>query len=286
MRFGKTMSCICLFLCCVATHKFGVVHAADEPVAPVIIPIAAYIGALPSLQVSIGGQQSTFLLDTGGGLTMLTPETAKALGCKPWGQLTGFRMRGDRLDTPRCNDVHLSLQGTTVDVPLAGIWDFSKVLPKNAPPLGGSIALDAFVGRVVTLDLNEGTLTLETQASLKKRIRHATEVPMRLTRETGGAALVPNVAVDTPKGRIWMELDCGSNSDVIVNRPLAAALGLDLKAKGAQPFVLSLGGVMSVKTKGNIQDLIIDGNVGALVLKRWAITLDLAHEKMWLTPKT
>ena len=138
---------------------------------------------------------------------------------------------------------------------------------------------------VPSLDLSEGTLTLETQASVKKRIRHATEVPMRFTREIGGAALVPNIAVDTPKGRIWMELDCGSNSDVIVNRPLAEALGLDAKAMGPQPFIISLGGLMSVKTKGYVEDLVVDGNIGALVLKRWAITLDLAHEKLWLTPK-
>ena len=167
-------------------------------------------------------------------------------------------MRGDRLDTPRCNDVHLSLEGATVDVPLAGVWDFSEVLPKDAPPLGGSIALDAFVGRAVTLNLTEGTLTLKTQASLKQRTHHAIEVPMRFTREIGGA-LVPDIAVDTPKGRLWMELDCGSNSDVIVNRPLAEALGLDPKAGGAQPFALSLGGALSVKTKGRVEDLIVDG---------------------------
>ena len=285
MSFGKTISCICLFLFCAARYDANVIRAADEYKAPVIILIGAYLGVLPSLRILIGGQQSTFLLDTGGGLTMLTPETAKALGCKSWGQVTGFRMRGDRLDTPRCNDVHLPLKGTSVAVPLAGVWDFSKVLPKDAPPLGGSIALDAFAGRVVTLDLTENTLTLETQASLKERIRHATEVPMRFTREIGGAALVPYVAVETPQGRIWMELDSGSNGDVIVNRPLAEALGLDPKAKGVQPFVLSLGGVLSVKTKGSVDDLIVDGDIGALVLKRWAITLDLAHEKLWLTPK-
>ena len=281
---------ICLFFSLVLAQYTSAtpgstVRAGDERNEPVIIPILSYLGALPSLQVSIGGQQSTFLLDTGGGLTMLTPETAKALGCKSWGQLTGFRMRGDRLNTPRCNDVQLSLDGTTVNLPLTGVWDFSSVLPKNAPRLGGSIALDAFVGRVVTLDLTEGTLILETQGSLKERIRQATEVPVRFSREMGGAALVPNVAVDTPHGRIWMELDCGSNSDIIVNRPLAEALGLNPKAKGAQPLVLSLGGVMSVKTRGSVEDLIVDGNIGALVLKRWAITLDLAHEKLWLTTK-
>ena len=172
MQFGETISCICLFLYCATTFGVGVIHAADEHKAPVIIPIAAYLGVLPSLQVSIGGQQSTFLLDTGGGLTTLTPEIAKALGCKSWGQLTGFRMREDRPDTPRCNDVHLSLDGTAVNVPLAGIWDFSKLLPKDAPPLGGSIALDAFVGRVVTLDLTKDAFIIETQASLKERTRH------------------------------------------------------------------------------------------------------------------
>ncbi|HEV7775306.1 MAG TPA: aspartyl protease family protein [Luteibacter sp.] len=259
--------------------------SAAGSMAPVVMPLVPYLGVIPSLQVSIDGHPSTFLLDTAGGLTVFTPEVAKAVGCKPWGQLTGFRMRGDRVDTARCDNVRLSLAGATVDMTQAGVWDISKLLPKDAPPLGGSLALDAFAGRVVTLDLSGGKFILETQASLKERVRHATEVPMRLVREVGGASLVPVVAIDTPKGRVWMELDCGSDGEVIVNRPLAEALGLDPKAKGAQPLAMSLAGGMAVKAKGQVMDLVIDGNIGAPVLKQWVITMDLAHEKLWLAPK-
>jgi hypothetical protein len=242
-----------------------------------------YLGAVPSLKVDIGGKPATFLLDTAGGLTVVMPATTKAIGCQPWGQMTGFRMRGDRLDVPRCDDVTLSAQGMSLRLETAGVWDFSHLLPKDAPPLAGSIALDAFADRAITLDLAGGKLIVETPRSLADRVKAAIEVPMRIGREVGGRSLTPFVGVDTPKGRLWMELDCGSDGYVIVNRSVAAALGLDPAAKGKQPLATSLGGT-PLKADAQIMDLAIDGNIGAPILKRWVITLDLAHQRLWLAP--
>jgi hypothetical protein len=243
-----------------------------------------YLDLLPSLQVEFGGRIHTLLLDTGGGLTAVTPASVAAIGCHPWGRLTGFRMRGDRVDLSRCDGVKMTLAGLTVRVPEVGVWDFGKALPKNAPPLAGSIALDAFANRAVTLDLADRQFIIETPASLALRLRreHALAVPVRFEREVGGASLVPLIGIDTPQGRVWMEMDSGSDGDVIVNQPLAPALGLDPADKRAQPMAVSLGGVLTLRARAQIASLVIDGDIGEPVLRDWIITLDLAAGKLWL----
>jgi hypothetical protein len=264
-------------------HAAPVLAKAPAPVA--VIPLAPYAGG-PQLTLTVRshGHDAVMLFDTGGGITVVTPQFAQALGCKPWGQITGFRMRGDRTDTPRCDDAVLQVGGLRVTAPSAGVFDFAKVLPKDAPPLDGALAMDAFAGKTITLDPTRRRLFVESPASLKARLRGAIEVPVRFTRDAEGLALTAMVAVPTPQGRLWMELDSGSDGDVIVGRHAAAALGLDPGSAKAQPFTLTLAEGAKVHTTAIVRDLIMDGNIGAPVLKTWVITLDLAHQRLWLTP--
>lgn len=259
-----------------------VVAARPPAAAPVVIPLRPYLGVLPSLQLDIGGRPHTFLLDTAGGLTVVTPQLAGAIHCQPWGQVTGYRMRGERLDLARCDGLHPRLGDVDLRVPTAGVWDLSKILPKDAPPLAGSLAMDAFAGRVLTLDLAGHRLVLETPASLRARIRHAVAVPVRFSRDAQGLALTPLVAVQTPKGRLWMELDCGSDGTVIVNRRVAAALQLDPAHKGAQKLAMTLAGGIPLTANARVDDLIVDGDIGAPVLRQWIVTLDLGHQRLWI----
>ena len=259
-------------------------YVAAAPRGPVVVPLTDYLGVVPSLTVNVHGQAVRLLLDSAGGLSMLTPAFAHQLGCAPWGQVTGFRMRGDRVDASRCDEVSLDLGGTGLTLPTAGVWDFSHLLPKNAPPLGGSLALDAFAGRTVTLDLAANRLILETPASQAARIRHAVEVPTRFSRDVEGLALTPLVAVQTAKGRLWLELDCGSDAPLILGRHTAALLRLDPAAKKTQPLEFTLVGGVPVKGNARLQDLILDGNIGAPILRQWVITIDLAHQRLWIAP--
>jgi len=232
----------------------------------------------------IDGHDALFQLDTGGGLTVVTPKAAAEARCRVWGRFTGFRMRGDRLDLQRCDDVAFEAGGLHLGVPAAGVWDLTAVLPKDAPELAGSVGLDAFGGRAVTLDLAHRQLIVESPASLARRIKGAREVPAHLVREVEGYATVVAVGLDTPSGRIWLTLDSGNDAPLTIGRHVASLLGIDPDKKTAQPLSATLAGGVPLKAPALARDLILDGNIGVPVLRSWTVTFDLPHERVWIAP--
>lgn len=254
------------------------------PSKPISIPLEPYLGVLWSFQTTVDGKPRRFLLDTAGGITVLSADLAKAVGCTPWGRVTGHRMRGDRIDLPRCDDVALAPGGLPLKVPTAGVIDFATLLPKDAPTLDGSVALDAFAGRAVTLDLAHSRLIVETPASLKARAAKGVEVPVRFARDASGLALTPFVAVPTAKGQIWLELDCGSTGPVVLAKHVAPLTGLNPETRTGQSVQLSIVDGPKFGGATLVEDLIIDGNIGEPVLKTWVVTLDLGEERAWIAP--
>ena len=194
-------------------------------------------------------------------------------------------MRGDRVDLTRCENVTMRSNGAILSPPTVGVLDFSKLLPNDAPPLAGSVALDSFAGNVVTIDLAHRQIVLETPASMKRRIASAKEVEFRLSREVSGLAMTPFVAVQTPKGKVWMELDTGSNSSVIVGSNNAEVFAMKADNKEAQKFQGKLvGDIPLAADDARSMPLVIDGNIGAGVLKKWIVTVDLIHGRAWISP--
>ena len=277
---------LCLASLCLALAAPALAAPARPapPAKPVVIPLEPYLGVLWAFQGEADGKPRRFLLDTAGGITGVSADFAKSIGCAPWGRVTGFRMRGDRIDLPRCDDVALKAAGQPLVVPTAGVIDFATLLPKDAPPLDGSVALDAFAGHAVTLDIAHRRLIVETPASLKTRAAQGVEVPVRFSREATGLALTPFVAVPTPKGRIWLELDCGSVGALVLAKHVAPVLGLDPETKSGQSAELSLVGGPKFGGKVLVEDMILDGNIGLPVLETWVVTLDLANERAWIAP--
>jgi len=259
--------------------------ARSQPEQPTTIALSPYLGVVWSFEAELAGKPRTFLFDTGGGITVITPATAAEIGCTPWGQISGFRMRGDRIDMMRCNDVSLRGHGATLATSTAGVFDFAKLLPKDAPPLAGSVALDSFAGKILTIDLAHRQLVLETASSLKQRIAGAREISMRLAGEVSGHAVTPFVAVATAKGPVWMEVDTGSDSSVIVGSHNAELFAMKPDSKEPQPFRAELvGGVTLAAGDAHAMPLILDGNIGASILKTWVLTVDLGHGRAWISP--
>jgi hypothetical protein len=266
-----------------AASGIAPVRSLNRPLLqPIVIPLVPYADEHWAFRAKIKGREQLFIMDTGGGLTVLTPEAAAEVRCEPWGQLTGYRMRGDRIDLKRCENVEIDIGGTTLRVPTAGIWDFNKMLPPGAPPVAANVGLDAFAGKIVTLDIGNRQLVVETAESLKKRLAVAKEVPVQFVKEVEGYSITIALALDTPKGRIWMHLDSGDDVPLTLGTHVASALGLDPTQKRGQTLNTSLAGGVPLQGSIDIKDIIFDGNIGSPVISNWVVTMDLARERLWI----
>jgi len=234
-----------------------------------------------AVRVVANGKPGRFALDTAGGTTVVSPAYAAAAGCKPWGRMVGFQMSGNRLEMPRCDDFTFSVGGHVLETPAAGVLDVTPFVAKDAEPLEGSLALDAFDGQTITIDFAAGELVVESPASAKQRIAGARELPLRLVRE-GGVALAAMVEVPTRQGPVRFELDSGNGGTILVSKPYAALFGLDPDAPGAQRGAFDLAPGIRAEGMMFTPDLTIDGNIGMPFLKDWVVTLDLAEGRLWL----
>lgn len=253
------------------------------------IPLGDFMGRKRTIKVEVGGQHGTFLLDTGSGVSLVSLEFAKRIGCTPWGRISGFRLTGERLDLPRCEDVRIELpDGTALPPITAAAIDLASVLAKGDDPVDGALALDALDGKVFTLDVGAGTLQFETPESLQARIATAVEVPVRIGRYGSSARGVAAYALSkTAKGDLWLELDTGGDAPVLLPTSMAAEAGADPAIQKGQPYVLKVAGTgrdVTQATRALVRDMVRDGVIGMPVLVRWRLTFDLAHDRLWIAP--
>jgi len=238
-----------------------------------------------TLHSTVRGHEGNFIFDTGGGISYISPGFAQTIGCKPWGQITGFTLTGQRLDMPRCDGLSFDIEGHRFGAPIAGVFDLMKFMPPNVPKIDGSIGLDVFAGRAITLSLAQKRLTIESPSTLRRRAMHGKEVPIRLVREAGGVALVVYVAVPTPEGMAWMEIDSGNGGANVIGKHIASLLKLDPGKKEPQQASFTIAGAIPVEGMARVNEtLTMDGNIGTRFLINWDLTLDLSKGRAWLTP--
>src|SRR3954462_11480201 len=91
--------CLSVGLCRVETL------ASNKPAPLVVVELISHPGgtAMMTARAKVQGHEGLFLFDTGGGISYISPSFAQTIGCKPWGQITGFMLTGQRLDMSRCD---------------------------------------------------------------------------------------------------------------------------------------------------------------------------------------
>jgi len=245
-----------------------------------VIRLQRFRKALWKIHVTVKGKEGDFLFDTGGGQTHFTESFLRGMDCKFWGRGTGYNMFGKKGEGPHCDDVQINA-GNVALVPVSiGKIDFEGQFPGDKDP-DGLLALDAFDGKVITIDQKAATLTIETDKSLKRRIKSIKEFPFRLARECSGRCLSAFLGVNTPEGTTWMNLDTGAGGVSLIAKEYAVSVGLDPNKKEQQidhhlsPDVTISGPVL-------VADMIMDGNLGQPFLSKYVITLDLKVGRIWL----
>jgi hypothetical protein len=269
------------FLAACAGHPADV--SADEPVAPLSIPLEPYLRAQAIVHARVGGQDGTFMFDTGEGVSSFSPAFAAKIGCKPWGRISGFRMSGERLDNAHCDNIAFEMAGRKFPAPVVSTVDIMKFMGPGVPPIDGALGLDLFAGQIVTI-VPRRAIIVETPASFAARVAHAKALPIRLVRDVEGIALSVDGAVTTSDGTAWMELDTGNGGSIVVANHIAPLLNLkaDISTPVQARFALANGIEVSGQTR--TRDLIMDGNIGAQFLNNWVLTLDLGKGRAWLSP--
>jgi hypothetical protein len=244
----------------------------------------ADIAGIQSIQATIGGKPGTFLFDSGIGVSAITPEIATAIGCKPWGKLTGFRAIGERVDMQLCNETRLVVGGLPMTMPQVAVIDLKHFMGAAGAKFAGVLGLDIFAGQVVTIRVAQGQIGIETAKSLARIAAAGHAVPLRLVRAAEGAALTADFGVPTSSGMSWWEVDTGNYGQFLVDRAIAPLLGL--KPDEKQPQILSATLVAGVRLAGPalVKDLILNGNIGRSFLKNWNVTLDLSQGHAWIAP--
>lgn len=270
----------------VLAAALAISNAATAQTAPRTVLLGDYFG-IRTVEVTVAGETGQFLFDTGGGVSVISPALAEKAGCTPFAQITGFRLTGERLTMPRCDDLAIAIDGETLSVPSAGVFDLAPLLPPDGPRIEGLIALDVLAARPFTLELEAGRLTVETPESLAGRIATAIELPIQFHRQAGGISLTVMARVPTTRGALWMQLDSGSDGALLLAKTSAEPLGLDPDVE-RQPLRLALRGAdgreIAAEVQARVRDMIIDGNIGAPVMKDWIMTFDLAQGRLWVQP--
>lgn len=252
---------------------------------PTVITMKPYVGKLRTVDVTIGGRTRPFLLDTGGGLAIVTPVVAGEIGCTPFGRLVGFRNNGEKIDSQRCGPATLGIGSASARVDDLAVFDLMSLL-KGLPEVGGLLGLPAFESKAFTFDLASNRITIETPVSFAKRVRGMKEIRVRPSRQCGGASLDLFVSIDTPKSPIWLELDSGNLGGVLLSPPAAAQLGIALPEGAHKKITLEVSGFGPVQVDAIGRDTIYDGLLNARFMEQHVFAIDLAHMRAWMAPST
>lgn len=268
-------------VCCLILLPGGL-YSKSRPAPVATIPLEPYLRVQAVVHAVVNGIPGTFMFDTGEGVSSFSPSFAEKIGCHPWGRISGFRMSGERLDNKHCDNITFDLSGQKLLAPVVSILDIMEFLGPNVPPVDGSIGLDLFARRTITI-IPRKAIVLESPSSLAERVKTAHELPIRMVRDVEGIALSVDGAVRTPEGWAWMELDTGNGGSLVIANHIAPLLGLTTDMTTPQQGQFELANGIVVEGTIRTRDLIMDGNIAAQFLNKWILTLELDHGRAWLT---
>ncbi len=246
---------------------------------PTILELQPYVGRLVTVTGRLHGDSLRLLFDSGGGETLLAPHVAERIPCTPVGRSVGFRMSGEQVEWPLCHDVPLDLGGHSLVDATAGVWDIMAVLPDGLPRLDGLVSLETFTDHLLTLDLANSQLVLETEETFAQRVRAMSRVPMRIATGNDGSHLTVFLQgrLRGAENSVWLLLDSGNLGETL----LAPHVRTDV---AGSDVTITLGDSVVVAAPARTAEIIYDGALSEAFLRQVIISLDLRRGEAWIAP--
>lgn len=296
--------CLLLFVGCA-------VSPAERP-APRAVPFThtggdSGAGHLLRVPVVVNGRETTFILDTGIGITLVDDDLIEAWGLPRAGSYTGKRMSGQEIEVPLARVPWLSVAGVRTEDATVGVWDMAGFLPQTPEFEGveGFLSLNAFAGLAFTLDYAGGRLVVEDDASLAARAEAGAEVPLVVKRDGPCVTIFFDLAL--PGGPpAHVELDLGGGRLTLHTRYMARLgvdpAGADVKRVEQRDetgydytryFTRFAGPITPVSAPAceqrdvavMFQEIIYDGLIGDEFCRQFTLTFDLPRSRLLLGPR-
>ncbi len=242
-----------------------------QPPADVIVRLDPWFRDLRTVRAVTEVDTLTLLVDTGGGATLITPAAARRRGCRPYGRDVGHRMSGEPVEFARCDSLRFSLAGWDRRLEPVAVFDVNALLPPELPRLDGVLALDAFVGQVVTLDWPGGRLVVHAPHTSAAAL-DAGGIPYRAATGPTGRMLTVFAEVAGRRGPLWFLLDSGNLRGTLLDAHIERD---SLLASAGESVELHIGQRDPIRVSALTDTLIVDGVLGTDYLQRGSVVLDL-----------
>jgi len=249
------------------------------------IQLKKYFGDLKKIDVVISGISYSFLFDTGGGETMISPSLATSLKKNIHGRVTGFRMSGEIMVYPVCDSITLTIGHTKIFHSITGVWDLMSILPKDFPNLDGVISLKSFENMIITLDLAKSRIIIHNPGSFKKEAPKKTLLQSRFANGLAGNELNIFLALNKNRNRYWFLFDSGNIGSMLFSHKSAYEWGLENdttntnKSLGTTSFIL---GKKKINTNSESASIIYDGALNYDILSKSIFIIDFGKKKIWI----
>jgi len=307
--FSRTFVCLSTLLLTVSGLASGSASSAgaDEVQAAETeneaVPFKYAAGHILLIPVKVCGKNSTFVLDTGCGVNVVSQSLADSLSCKVIGKHSGRRMSGQKLSMEIAALPSLQV-GSYVqqNVPVAK-WKLEDLLggEKELASVKGFVSLDFFKDCAFTMDYAKKLLFIETEATLKQRLAAGKSVSIKVTGQ-GSWETGIDVPLEFSNGKTALaEVDTGSGS-LILDAHYMKAFGINetdanVKVKNgtdetghsykrvfcdlpADVFLAKGKEFKQLKPQVQFQKIIHQALIGDSFLHNFVVTYDLPHDRM------
>ena len=252
--------------------------------------------------VEANGKPFTFIFDSGG-VNVVTPPTAKALGLESVGHMQGNGGGSGHMDFGLTKVKSLRIGDATITDQVVPVAPLEDLAPSEGMTGGGMIGFETFHRFVTVVDYGAKKLTFIDPRKFDPR-NSGTAIPFQFD----GNTLVIEASYAGHKGGFIV--DTGARMSLTLNTPFVKANSLSagsaksvtgvtgwgiggptrsIVMRGAPlvigPFTIEHPvAELSTDTAGSQSDAALAGNIGAGILKRFVVTLDYGHQLIYLKP--